>query len=89
MEFAAIESQNMSLMKFFRIKKIPSGIYPLLGIMTFAVSGASYFAYHCLSGPEIQLHKNRESANMHLMRDETTKLWNPNGRFQSYWGRQF
>lgn len=39
------------------LQKIPLGITPLLAVMVCAVSGASFFAYHSLAGPEIGLTK--------------------------------
>lgn len=41
------------------IRRIPLGISPLLAVMGCAVSGASFFAYHSLTGPEIGLTKSQ------------------------------
>jgi hypothetical protein len=79
--------QNMSVTSFFAARKIPVGIYPLMGIMGFAVSGASYFVYHSVLGPEIQLNRNKEAPNLSIQPHQTPKFWNPNGRFQEYWHR--
>jgi hypothetical protein len=79
--------QNMSVGSFFQVKKIPSGIYPLLCVMTFAVSGASYFAYHSAVGPEIGWNKKKELPNYAIEPHQTPKFWNPNGRFREYWHR--
>ncbi|KAI8900184.1 hypothetical protein BC833DRAFT_523818 [Globomyces pollinis-pini] len=78
----------MGLTSFFHIKKVPVGIYPLLGIIGFAVGGASYFAYHSLSGPEILLRKG-EAPNMSLKSNETTKFYRPTEGHFVHWKRQF
>ncbi len=57
--------------------KIPLGITPLLAVMGCAISGASYFAFHCLTGPEIGLTKCQRKpfyVGQKLHQKEFTKL---------------
>jgi hypothetical protein len=88
MALTTYNKNNMTFTSFFKLKKVPIGIFPLLGVMSFAVCGGTYFAYHSLSGPEIQLRKNHK-ANMDIPVGVTTKLYNPNGKFEGKWSRQF
>ncbi|KAI8900172.1 hypothetical protein BC833DRAFT_582871 [Globomyces pollinis-pini] len=88
----AINSQNnMGLGNFFKFKKIPLGIYPLLAIIGGAVSGGTYFMYFCITGPEIQIRKNTDSipANMLLQPNETVKFYRPTDNHFVHWKRQF
>ena len=65
------------------LKKIPLGITPLFLAMGFAVTGASYFAYHSLTGPEIGLTKKQRQPNFigqkyNYPTEKSTKLYNVN-----------
>lgn len=75
--------RDQSLKSLFSIKKMPYGIYPIAGAITFALSGMTYVAYKSLFGPEIGLTKHerqpfyvnyRNNAN----KDKSTKLYNVN-----------
>ncbi|KAJ3316731.1 hypothetical protein HDV06_002974 [Boothiomyces sp. JEL0866] len=91
---SALSLRIKEVTTFFQFRKVPSGIYPLGLIMVGAVSGGSYFAYHCLMGPEIALdRKHNPHPNMNVRRDETHKFYDYSGtqpkrwnRFQSYKG---
>jgi amino acid transporter len=82
-----MEASNMQVKSFFQPRKIPAGIYPLLMVMSFAVCGASYFAYHSAVGPEIGWDKKKTTPNYFIQPHQTSKFWNPTGSFTEYWRR--
>lgn len=73
-----------SLRHFFQLRKIPAGIYPLVGMMAFALTGATYFVTHTAGNPELEWNpSNRKNGvegyrNMSLKRNQTTKIYTPN-----------
>ncbi len=85
--------RDASLKAFFKPGKIPWGIYPLVGMMTFALSGMTYFIAHTAGGPELAWTKQERKpfyegyANNNLERDSTTKIYSPNGRFSGRWNK--
>ena len=88
--------RDNSLAKFFTVRKMAGswGLLPLYGMMTFAVGGAAYFALHTAGGPELAWQPSERShvgyggyANNNLKREQTTKLYNPNGRFSERWNK--
>jgi hypothetical protein len=75
--------QDKSLRKFFQFKKIPYGIYPLFGMMTFALCGGLYFMIHTAGNPELEWNKNNRKLgiqyhdNYKLLSHQTTKIYAP------------
>jgi NADH-ubiquinone reductase complex 1 MLRQ subunit len=73
-----------SLRYFFQLRKVPFGIYPLVGMMAFALTGGSYFVIHTAGNPELEWNpQNRKHGfegyqNNSLKRNQTTKIYTPN-----------
>jgi hypothetical protein len=73
-----------SLRQFFRSRNIPFGIYPLIGMMAFALSGGTYFIAHTAGNPELEWNPaNRKNGFQDykynsLKRNQTTKIYSPN-----------
>ena len=87
---------DQSLKSFFAPKKLAAcwGLAPLYGMMAFAVGGAIYFAVHTAGGPEIAWTREERSkpayggySNNSLQREQTSKIYNPNGRFSERWNK--
>ena len=82
-------ANSMAIKHFFQLKKVPVGIYPLVGIIGMALTGASYFVYHSAMGPEIKWDKrNNPVPNFGIKRTENTKLYDPFGHFPEKWQRK-
>jgi hypothetical protein len=79
--------RNMTITSFFSIRKMPPAVYPLMAVVGVAVGGASYFALYNLRGPDIRINKTIEPAYLRVGENQTSKFWNPNGKFDSYWKR--
>lgn len=85
---SALSYRMKEVSSFFQFRKIPSGIYPLALVMVGAISGGSYFAYHCLMGPEIALDKKHNPhPNLNVKRDETHKFYDYSGTQPKKWNR--
>ncbi|KAL2914048.1 hypothetical protein HK105_206493 [Polyrhizophydium stewartii] len=75
-------------MGLLSLKKIPVGVYPLFGIMAFAMGGATFFLTHLARHPEVVWSKrNNPQPYQSVKQNETTKLYNPNGSFERTWTR--
>ena len=86
---------DTSLKKFFSFRKFSSawGLLPLYAMMAGGLTMAGYFALHTAGGPEIawtskeRLPNFEGYANNKLKREQTTKIYNPNGRFSERWNK--
>jgi len=77
--------RDQSFMKMFSMKRIPYGIYPLVGGLVFALSGMTYVAYHSLCSPDIGLWKSERDPfyvkyKNNVNGNKSTKLYNVNPR---------
>ncbi len=86
---------DTSLRKFFSYKQFAGswGLLPLYGMMAGGLTMAGYFILHTAGGPEIawtpkeRLPYYEGYANNKLKREQTTKIYNPNGRFSERWNK--
>ncbi|KAL2917790.1 hypothetical protein HK105_202663 [Polyrhizophydium stewartii] len=63
-------------------------VYPLFGIMAFAMGGATFFLTHLARHPEVVWsRRNNPQPYQSVKQNETTKLYNPNGTFERTWSR--
>ncbi|KAJ3322677.1 hypothetical protein HDU76_013829 [Blyttiomyces sp. JEL0837] len=67
----------------------PVGVYPLAGIMAFAVGGCSYYLFKLVQHQDVVLNKR---SNPHpwltVQQGYTTKFYDPSGHFEGrYWKR--
>lgn len=70
------------------ITRVPTGVYPLFLIMGTMLTGLATFAIHAVKGPDVVLARKSNPKPWESIKEgETTKMWNPHGRFQSYWSR--
>lgn len=87
--------ESKSLRAFFQPRNLARswGLAPLYIMMTGALGMASYFVVHTAGGPEIAwTPKERQPgyvgyANNNLRREQTTKIYSPNGRFSERWNK--
>ncbi|TPX72718.1 hypothetical protein SpCBS45565_g00386 [Spizellomyces sp. 'palustris'] len=71
----------------YTLTKVPSGVYPLFGIMAFAVAGAGYFVVHKTSGPDcVWARKSNPQPWNTVQANQTTKIYDPSGKFDK-WSR--
>ena len=86
---------STSLKAFFRPQNFAKswGLAPLYGMMAGALGMAAYFVVHTAGGPELAWTPKERLpgyvgyANNNLKREQTTKIYNPNGRFSERWNK--
>ncbi|EGF80523.1 hypothetical protein BATDEDRAFT_88731 [Batrachochytrium dendrobatidis JAM81] len=72
----------------FLPRPVPVGVYPLFGIMAFATGGVLYFVAHLVRHQDVVWsRKNNPTPFQSIQKNETTKLYNPNGSFEKKWSR--
>ncbi|KAJ3411766.1 hypothetical protein HDV05_001724 [Chytridiales sp. JEL 0842] len=66
----------------------PIGVYPLFGIMAVAVGGCSWYILRLARGPDVVwAKKSNPTPWLTVKQDQTTKLYDPYGRFKESWTR--
>lgn len=69
--------------------KAPVGVYPLFGIMAFAVGGCTWYATRLARGPDVAwARKSNPQPWQSVKQGTTTKLYDPFGNFGGrFWTR--
>lgn len=81
--FASMGKYGLSL------RKAPPGVYPILGFIGIAVGGCAYFCAHTISNPDnVFDRKNNPRPVDSVKQNQTTKFYDPSGRFDSKWTRE-
>ncbi|KAI9000275.1 hypothetical protein BC832DRAFT_594124 [Gaertneriomyces semiglobifer] len=71
----------------YSLTNVPSGVYPLFGVMAFAVGGLGYFLYHKSTAPDvIWARKSNPHPWLSVKPNQTSKLYDPFNRFEK-WSR--
>lgn len=96
LEFNGTTRQNRSTNKRNISYSLNTNHYPqcynnqfkqLFGILAFATVGLGYFLINRLTRPDIHWTKTDSEPWNKVKEDATSKIYNPNGNFKSYWYR--
>ncbi|KAJ3308197.1 hypothetical protein HDV04_001617 [Boothiomyces sp. JEL0838] len=73
----------------FALKKTPPGIVPLLAVIGAGMGGMCYYLVHMGTNPEnVFDRKNNRTPWESVQQNQTTKMYDPTGRFDGKWKRE-
>ncbi|KAJ3218766.1 hypothetical protein HK099_004931 [Clydaea vesicula] len=76
-------------MAIYTLTRVPVAVYPILGLMVFSSGFATWYVSRLARGPDVVWNrKGNPEPWMDVKQTETTKFFNPNGRFESHWSRK-
>ncbi len=74
----------------YSLTRVPYPVYPLIGVIGGAVVFASWYLARLARGPDVVWAKSKNPTPwLNIKENETVKMMNPNGSFESKWKRSF